>query len=114
MEKRDLSERDICTKLITPAILQDFAPFGEVMHKIVNREAKKNYEIDMALYQAITGTEDAKQIFREFPAEFDIYPIETQVTQNGATLKIQPECEVIILRLPSTRLLNRLAIANPV
>ena len=62
-----LADRNI---LVDQTILQDFAPFGEVMHKIVNREAKKNYEIYMALYQAITGTEDAKQIFREFPADF--------------------------------------------
>ncbi len=83
-----LADRNI---LLDQTILQDFAPFGEVMHKIVNREAKKNYEIYMALYQAITGTEDVKQIFREFPADFDICPIETQVTQYGATLKKQPE-----------------------
>ena len=62
-----LADRNI---LVDQTILQDFAPFGDVMHKIVNREAKKNYEIYMALYQAITGTEDAKQIFREFPADF--------------------------------------------
>ncbi len=62
-----LADRNI---LVDQTILQDFAPFGEVMHKIVNREAKKNYEIYMALYQAITGTEDVKQIFREFPADF--------------------------------------------
>jgi type I restriction enzyme R subunit len=41
---------------------QDFAPFGEVMHKITNREIKKNYEVYLALYQAVTGKEEWKQI----------------------------------------------------
>lgn len=34
---------------------QDFAPFGEIMHKITNRSVKKNYEIYLSLYQAVTG-----------------------------------------------------------
>lgn len=62
-----LADRNI---LVDQTIQQDFAPFGEVMHKITNREAKKNYEIYLALYQAVTGNEDAKQIFREFPPDF--------------------------------------------
>ncbi len=49
---------------------QDFAPFGESMHKITNREVKKNYEIYLALYQAVTGKEEWKQIYRQFPADF--------------------------------------------
>jgi type I restriction enzyme R subunit len=49
---------------------QDFAPFGEVMHKITNREIKKNYEVYLALYQAVTGKEEWKQIYRQFPADF--------------------------------------------
>lgn len=49
---------------------QDFAPFGEVMHKVTNREVKKNYEIYLALYQAVTGKEEWKQIYRQFPGDF--------------------------------------------
>ncbi len=49
---------------------QDFAPFGEVMHKVTNREVKRNYEIYLALYQAVTGKEEWKQIYRQFPADF--------------------------------------------
>lgn len=62
-----LADRNI---LVDQAIQQDFAPFGEFMHKVTNREAKKNYEIYLALYQAVTGKEEWKQIYRQFPADF--------------------------------------------
>jgi len=60
-----LADRNI---LIDQTIQQDFAPFGEVMHKISNREAKKNFEIYLCLYQAVTGTAEWKQIYRVVPA----------------------------------------------
>ncbi len=62
-----LADRNI---LVDQTMQQDFAPFGEVMHKVVNREVKKNYEVYLALYQAVTGREEWKQIYREFPADF--------------------------------------------
>jgi len=62
-----LADRNI---LVDQTMQQDFAPFGEVMHKINNREIKKNYEIYLALYQAVTGKEEWKQIYRQFPADF--------------------------------------------
>lgn len=62
-----LADRNI---LVDQTIQQDFAPFGEVMHKIGNREAKKNYEIYLSLYQAVTGKETEKQIFRDYPKDF--------------------------------------------
>ncbi len=62
-----LADRNI---LVDQTIQQDFAPFGEVMHKVTNREVKKNYEIYLALYQAVTGKEEWKQIYRQFPADF--------------------------------------------
>lgn len=62
-----LADRNI---LVDQTMQQDFAPFGEVMHKVVNREVKKNYEVYMALYQAVTGREEWKQIYRQFPADF--------------------------------------------
>ncbi|MFP3478557.1 MULTISPECIES: EcoAI/FtnUII family type I restriction enzme subunit R [Burkholderia] len=62
-----LADRNI---LVDQTMQQDFAPFGEVMHKVTNREVKKNYEIYLALYQAVTGSEDWKQIYRQFPADF--------------------------------------------
>ncbi|MDP2867247.1 EcoAI/FtnUII family type I restriction enzme subunit R [Methyloversatilis sp.] len=62
-----LADRNI---LIDQTMQQDFAPFGEVMHKITHREIKKNYEIYLALYQAVTGKEEWKQIYKQFPADF--------------------------------------------
>ena len=62
-----LADRNI---LIDQTMQQDFAPFGEVMHKITNRAVKKNYEVYLALYQAVTGREEWKQIYRQFPADF--------------------------------------------
>lgn len=62
-----LADRNI---LVDQTMQQDFAPFGEVMHKVINREVKKNYEIYLALYQAVTGREEWKQIYRQFPADF--------------------------------------------
>ena len=62
-----LADRNI---LVDQTMQQDFAPFGESMHKITNREVKKNYEIYLALYQAVTGKEEWKQIYRQFPADF--------------------------------------------
>lgn len=62
-----LADRNI---LIDQTMQQDFAPFSEVMHKIINREVKKNYEIYLALYQAMTGKEEWKQIYKQFPSDF--------------------------------------------
>ncbi|MCZ4315585.1 DEAD/DEAH box helicase family protein [Comamonadaceae bacterium G21597-S1] len=62
-----LADRNI---LVDQTMQQDFVPFGEVMHKIVNREVKKNYEVYLALYQAVTGREEWKQIYRQFSADF--------------------------------------------
>ena len=62
-----LADRNI---LVDQTMQQDFSPFGEVMHKITNREVKKNYEVYLSLYQAVTGTEEWKQIYRQFPSDF--------------------------------------------
>ncbi len=62
-----LADRNI---LVDQTMQQDFAPFGEVMHRISNREVRKNYEIYLSLYQAVTGKEEWKQIYRQFPPDF--------------------------------------------
>ena len=62
-----LADRNI---LVDQTMQQDFAPFGEMMHRITNREVKKNYEVYLALYQAVTGVEEWKQIYRQFPRDF--------------------------------------------
>ena len=62
-----LADRNV---LVDQTMRQDFAPFGEFMHKIENRTAKKNFEIYLSLYQAVTGKEEEQQIYRQFPADF--------------------------------------------
>jgi type I restriction enzyme R subunit len=58
------------TILVDQTKTNDFAPFGQVMTKIGDREAKKQFEIYLALYQAITGPEDDLDVFRQFSPDF--------------------------------------------
>lgn len=48
----------------------DFKPFGQAMTKITNRIADKAFEIYLALYQAVTGTEEDQNIYRQFSPDF--------------------------------------------
>jgi len=48
----------------------DFKPFGPAMTKIVNRTVDKAFEIYLCLYQAVTGTEEDKNIYKQFSPDF--------------------------------------------
>ena len=48
----------------------DFKPFGKAMTKITNRTVDKAYEIYLCLYQAVTGTAEEQNIYREFSPDF--------------------------------------------
>ncbi len=48
----------------------DFKPFGAAMTKITNRTADKAFEIYLALYQAVTGTEEEQNIYTQFSPDF--------------------------------------------
>ena len=48
----------------------DFKPFGKAMTKITNRTVDKAYEIYLCLYQAVTGTEESQDIFKQFSPDF--------------------------------------------
>lgn len=48
----------------------DFKPFGQAMTKITNRTADKAFEIYLALYQAVTGTEEEQNIYKQFSSNF--------------------------------------------
>jgi type I restriction enzyme R subunit len=50
--------------------INDFKPFGKAMTKITNRNADKSYEIYLSLYQAVTGTEEEKNIYKQFSPDF--------------------------------------------
>jgi len=62
-----LADRNI---LLDQAKTNDFKPFGSAMTKIQNREVDKSYEIYLSLYQAVTGTEEEKNIYRQFSRNF--------------------------------------------
>jgi len=62
-----LADRNI---LVDQTKTNDFKPFAGAMTKITNRKVDKSFEIYLALYQAITGTEEAKDIFRQFSPDF--------------------------------------------
>lgn len=48
----------------------DFKPFGNAMTKITNRTVDKSYEIYLSLYQAVTGSEEEKNIYKQFSPDF--------------------------------------------
>ncbi|GAA4352891.1 DEAD/DEAH box helicase family protein [Variovorax defluvii] len=48
----------------------DFKPFGQAMTKIANRTVDKAFEIYLCLYQAVTGVEDDKNIYKQFSSDF--------------------------------------------
>jgi type I restriction enzyme R subunit len=62
-----LADRNI---LVDQTKTNDFKPFGGAMTKITNGKADKSFEIYLALYQAITGTEENDDLFREFSRDF--------------------------------------------
>jgi type I restriction enzyme R subunit len=59
-----LADRNI---LVNQARTNDFKPFGGAMTKITNRKVDKSYEVYLALYQAVSGTEDAERIMPHIP-----------------------------------------------
>ena len=48
----------------------DFKPFGPAMTKITNRTVDKSFEIYLCLYQAVSGTEEAQNIYKQFSPDF--------------------------------------------
>jgi type I restriction enzyme R subunit len=62
-----LADRNI---LIDQARTNDFKPFGAALTKISNRNVDKSYEIYLSLYQAVAGNEEAKNIYKQFSADF--------------------------------------------
>jgi type I restriction enzyme, R subunit len=56
--------------LVDQTLINDFKPFGSVMTKIKNRKIDPAYEIQLGLYQAITGLEEADKIFKNVSHDF--------------------------------------------
>ena len=62
-----LADRNI---LVDQTKNNDFKPFGQAMTKVTNRTVDKSYEIYLSLYQAVTGSEDEKNIYKQFSPDF--------------------------------------------
>ncbi len=62
-----LADRNI---LVDQTKTNDFQPFGGAMTKVTNRTADTAFEIYLALYQAVTGTEEVKKIYKQFSPDF--------------------------------------------
>ncbi|MBF0142916.1 MAG: DEAD/DEAH box helicase family protein [Magnetococcales bacterium] len=56
--------------LVDQTRTNDFKPFGSAMTKISDRRIDKSYEIYLSLYQAVTGSEEERNVYREFSPEF--------------------------------------------
>jgi type I restriction enzyme, R subunit len=62
-----LADRNI---LVDQTRVNDFKPFGGKMTKIEGRNIDKSYEIYLALYQGISGNEEAADAYKEFSRDF--------------------------------------------
>jgi type I restriction enzyme R subunit len=62
-----LADRNI---LVDQTKNNDFKPFGAAMTKISKRQVDKSYEIYLSLYQAVTGSEEDKNIYKQFSPDF--------------------------------------------
>ncbi|MBU0959544.1 MAG: DEAD/DEAH box helicase family protein, partial [Nanoarchaeota archaeon] len=62
-----LADRNI---LIDQPKNNDLKPLSKVITKISNRKADPSYEVYLALYQAVSGEEDIKNIYKNFSPEF--------------------------------------------
>src|SRR5690625_3915329 len=62
-----LADRNI---LIDQTMSNDFKHFGDKMTKITKRTVDKSYEIYLALYQGVSGSEEWQNIYQEFSPEF--------------------------------------------
>ena len=62
-----LADRNI---LIDQTRNNDFKPFGAAMTKITGRKIDTSYEIYLSLYQAVTGAEEERNIYKQFSPDF--------------------------------------------
>lgn len=62
-----LADRNI---LVDQTKNNDFKPFGAAMTKISKRQIDKSYEIYLSLYQAVTGSEEEQNVYKQFSPDF--------------------------------------------
>ena len=58
-----LADRNI---LVDQTKNNDFKPFGAAMTKITKRQIDTSYEIYLSLYQAVSGNEEEKNVYKSF------------------------------------------------
>lgn len=62
-----LADRNI---LVDQTMTNDFKHFGDKMTKITQRKVDKSFEVYLSLYQAVTGIEEYKKIYKKFSRSF--------------------------------------------
>ncbi len=62
-----LADRNI---LVDQAKTNDFKVFGGAMTKVMRHMVDKSYEIYLALYQGLTGSEEDQDVYKEFSPDF--------------------------------------------
>ncbi len=62
-----LADRNI---LVDQTKNNDFKPFGAAMTKIAKRQIDRAYEIYLSLYQAVSGAEEEKNVYKQFSRDF--------------------------------------------
>jgi len=55
-----LADRNI---LVDQTMTNDFKPFGPVMTKVQHRTIDRSYEAYLALYQAVSGTDEEQNVY---------------------------------------------------
>jgi len=69
-----LADRNI---LVDQTLINDFKPFGGAMTKVSGHKFDPAYEIQLALYQAITGTHEEDKAFKRLsPGFFDLIVVD--------------------------------------
>ena len=63
--------------LADQTVTNDFKPFGPAMTKVRNCDMDPSYEVYIALYQAVSGNEEERNVYRQFSrAFFDLVVID--------------------------------------
>lgn len=62
-----LADRNI---LVDQTKNNDFKPFGAAMTKITGRKIDTSYEVYLSLYQAVSGAEEDKNVYKQFSPDF--------------------------------------------
>jgi len=95
-----LADRNI---LVDQTRINDFKPFGNAMTKITNRTVDKSYEIYLALYQAVSGTDEEKNIYKQFsPDFFDLVVVDE--CHRGSAAEASAWREILEYFAPATHL----------